>query len=100
MLAVATAIAHAHDGVVLFNCTAGKDRTGIIAAMMLSIAGVSNDDIAADYALTATLAAPLMQRLRDGAMKRGLEEAMATRLLSSERTAMEALLRHVDDRHG
>jgi protein-tyrosine phosphatase len=100
LLRVAATIADAPDGVVLFNCTAGKDRTGIVAAMLLSIAGVAPGDIAADYALTAELAAPLMQRLKEGAIRRGLEEAMATRLLSSERSAMEAFLRYVDERHG
>jgi len=40
------------DGTVLFHCYAGKDRTGLVAAMLLAIAGVSRDDIAADYAET------------------------------------------------
>jgi protein-tyrosine phosphatase len=42
----------ATDGCVLFHCFAGKDRTGIIAAMLLALAGVSDDGIAADYAET------------------------------------------------
>jgi protein-tyrosine phosphatase len=37
---------------VVFHCMAGKDRTGIVAAVLLSILGVSDEDIAADYALT------------------------------------------------
>lgn len=97
---VAHAIADAPDGVVLFNCTAGKDRTGIVAAMLLSVAGVEVGDIAADYALTATIAAPLMERLRLQAMARGLDEATSGMLLSSEDAAMRAFLRHVDDRYG
>ncbi|KAJ7587133.1 tyrosine phosphatase family-domain-containing protein [Mycena floridula] len=36
----------------LFHCTAGRDRTGIVAALILKIAGVSDDDVAEDYALT------------------------------------------------
>lgn len=35
-----------------FHCMAGKDRTGITAALVLKLLGVSDDDIAADYALT------------------------------------------------
>lgn len=35
-----------------FHCMAGKDRTGITAAIALKLLGVSDDDIAADYALT------------------------------------------------
>jgi protein-tyrosine phosphatase len=37
------------DGSVLFHCFAGKDRTGLVAAMALAIAGVSREGIAADY---------------------------------------------------
>jgi protein-tyrosine phosphatase len=38
---------------VVFHCMAGKDRTGIVAAVLLSILGVDDEDIAADYALTS-----------------------------------------------
>ncbi len=37
---------------LLFHCAAGKDRTGIVAMLTLSLAHVPNDLIAADYALT------------------------------------------------
>jgi protein-tyrosine phosphatase len=40
------------DGPVVFHCYAGKDRTGLVAAMLLSLAGVRADAIAADYAET------------------------------------------------
>ncbi len=40
------------DGAALFHCTAGKDRTGWTAAMLLSIAGVDSATIMADYLAT------------------------------------------------
>ena len=40
------------DGPVVFHCFAGKDRTGLVAAILLSLAGVTPDVIAADYAAT------------------------------------------------
>jgi protein-tyrosine phosphatase len=40
------------DGGVVFHCFAGKDRTGMVAAMLLSLAGVPDDAIAADFAET------------------------------------------------
>jgi protein-tyrosine phosphatase len=40
------------DGAVVFHCAAGKDRTGLIAAVTLDLLGVSEDDIVADFALT------------------------------------------------
>lgn len=36
----------------VFHCTAGKDRTGILAALVLSLLGVPDDTIVADYVLT------------------------------------------------
>jgi len=49
--AIFTAIAEA-DGPVLFHCFAGKDRTGLVAAMMLTLAGVEPEAVGADYAET------------------------------------------------
>jgi protein-tyrosine phosphatase len=40
------------QGAAVFHCFAGKDRTGMVAAMSLSLAGVDVDSIAADYAET------------------------------------------------
>ena len=39
-------------GGILFHCTAGKDRTGVTAALLLGLAGCEDADIVADYALT------------------------------------------------
>jgi protein-tyrosine phosphatase len=46
-----TLLAEAEDGVV-FHCFAGKDRTGLVAAMLLSLARVAPEQIAADYGET------------------------------------------------
>ena len=46
-----TAIAVAEGG-VLFHCFAGKDRTGLVAALMLDLAGVAREEIAADFGET------------------------------------------------
>jgi protein-tyrosine phosphatase len=40
------------DRPVLFHCSAGKDRTGIVAALVLHLLGVPDDVIVADYALS------------------------------------------------
>jgi len=45
-------IAAAPPGAVVVHCAGGKDRTGMIVALALSVAGVAEDVIAADYALT------------------------------------------------
>lgn len=42
------------EGSVIFHCTAGKDRTGVVAMLLLGICGVSKQDIATNYMQTAT----------------------------------------------
>ena len=44
-------IANAEGG-VMFNCSAGKDRTGVVSAILLAHAGVSDEDIIENYVLT------------------------------------------------
>ena len=51
-VAVIRAIAQAQPGGVLFHCKRGHDRTGIIALLVLALAGVSPEDILADYELS------------------------------------------------
>ena len=36
----------------MVHCTAGKDRTGVLVALMLSLAGVKDAEVAREYALT------------------------------------------------
>ncbi|MBR3158658.1 MAG: tyrosine-protein phosphatase [Atopobiaceae bacterium] len=45
-------IADAPEGCVLFHCAVGKDRTGVLAMLLLSLAGVDKWDIVADYVQT------------------------------------------------
>lgn len=44
----------AAEGAVVFHCVAGKDRTGVVAATLLTIAGVPFDDVLADYQVSRT----------------------------------------------
>jgi protein-tyrosine phosphatase len=50
---------------VVVHCMAGKDRTGVTCALALSLIGVSDDDIAADYALTTAAMQSLVEYLRE-----------------------------------
>ncbi len=52
-VAVLEAIAAAEPGGVLFHCMGGRDRTGMIAMLVLALVGVAPEDIAADYELGA-----------------------------------------------
>jgi protein tyrosine/serine phosphatase len=49
---------------LVFHCSAGKDRTGVLAAILLSVLGVSDDDIASDYALSRAAMRELAEWVR------------------------------------
>ncbi|NEA40025.1 tyrosine-protein phosphatase [Streptomyces sp. SID11233] len=51
-------LAHS-EGPAVFHCASGKDRTGIIAALVLTLLGVDRDTVAADFALTERATARL-----------------------------------------
>jgi protein-tyrosine phosphatase len=93
-------IADAPDGIVLFHCTAGKDRTGLIAAMLLLIAGVDDETILADYAMTGPLIEPLLEELIHHASARGIDVAAFRPLLACEPATMAATLVELESAHG
>jgi protein-tyrosine phosphatase len=57
------AIAHARPGGVLVHCAQGRDRTGLITLLLLALADVAVEDIAADYVLSIHHLAPRYGRL-------------------------------------
>ena len=46
------AVARAPEGGVVVHCVGGKDRTGLLTALLLHVVGVADEEIAADYALS------------------------------------------------
>jgi protein tyrosine/serine phosphatase len=50
--AAVRAVANAPAGGVVIHCVGGKDRTGLLSAFLLHLAGVGDDEIVADYALS------------------------------------------------
>lgn len=75
------------DGAVLIHCAAGKDRTGILAALTHHMVGVSREDMVADYLLTndqdrvARRAPEIADGLKESLGRRPSEEAVAAFLL-------------------
>jgi len=57
----------------VFHCAAGKDRTGIVAAVTLGLLGVADDDIAEDYALSRPGMARMLEHLRSTSPERADE---------------------------
>lgn len=67
---VMRAIADAKPGGVIYHCAAGRDRTGIITLLLLDLAGVDADEIAADNALSG-------ERLKPAWLALGLPDQSA-----------------------
>lgn len=57
------AIGGAREGGILIHCHAGKDRTGIVVALVLGLAGVPGEIIAADYTESQLCLWPLWEKL-------------------------------------
>ncbi|EAQ02073.1 protein tyrosine/serine phosphatase-like protein [Pseudooceanicola batsensis HTCC2597] len=87
-------------GLVVFHCTAGKDRTGMIAAFLLLLAGTPRDRIVADYALTAAHAPAMFAALQAELTDAGRDFDLASPLLLSNAATMDAFLEHLDAVHG
>jgi protein-tyrosine phosphatase len=89
------------DYAVVFHCGAGKDRTGILAALMLSSLGVPDEVIVADYHLSERALAPTLAWAEANAPE--MAEQMATLppwLLRAPMPVMQAFLDILRDRHG
>lgn len=56
------ALAHAPEGGVVIHCVGGKDRTGLLSAFLLHLAGVDAEEIAVDYALSEERLRPRHER--------------------------------------
>nr|WP_211660815.1 tyrosine-protein phosphatase [Modestobacter muralis] len=57
------ALATGGPGAAVVHCAAGKDRTGVVCALALAVAGVDSETIVADYALTAQVIDAIVARL-------------------------------------
>jgi protein-tyrosine phosphatase len=88
------------ESVLLFHCTAGKDRTGIIAALLLANAEVPDETIAEDYALTEQLARQMLERLLDEGVEDGMERESFAKLLTAQVSTMHATLGYLEGRFG
>lgn len=96
-----TEIANPKHRPAVFHCTAGKDRTGIAAAMLLQVLGVDRDTILDDYELTNSLRSnhrimELMPELEAA----GIDIETVRPYLSAPRATMVATLDWLDAEHG
>ncbi|MBO0981202.1 tyrosine-protein phosphatase [Microbacterium sp. SD291] len=95
-------------GAAAFHCAAGRDRTGVLAAMLLLALGAADEDIVADYARTGDNMVSIMQRTAPvmGAMWKALgfdasvHEKSSSLLEGEMDVSMRMLLDTLRERHG
>jgi protein-tyrosine phosphatase len=83
---------------LVFHCAAGKDRAGLIAATVLSLLGVDDEEIVADYAATSAAIEALRERATKRAHSTG--RAPAARFMTAEAETMRELLAWLHAEHG
>lgn len=96
----AVAVLAEAQGAALFHCTAGKDRTGLLAALVLEAVGVDRDTVISDFALTHDRIGPLRERLLAQAELDGYARSDFQRLLGATPDLMIPALEHLDAKYG
>lgn len=89
---------HVNDGGCVFHCTAGKDRTGVVAALLLMLAGVSEEDIIHNYAATIVLMKEVFEKRLAKYAQEG--RTINTELFGSDAQNMRTFIDHMKANYG
>lgn len=84
----------------VFHCAAGKDRTGVISALLLSILGVPDQTIVADYAFSRQNIDRINARLNASESYQRLMSDLPEDAYDADPAAMQLFLRKVEDEYG
>lgn len=87
-------------GATLVHCTAGKDRTGVVVAVLLLAVGVAPDDIVADYGRTAEELDSMLAQLRSLPTYAERLAALPEEALTAEPATMVRFLERLETTHG
>ena len=94
------AIATAEEGASVVHCAAGKDRTGVVVAFTLAVAGVPHDEIVADYAMTADVIDALVAKLATSPTYAEDMEHRDVATHTPRADTMDRVLTLLDERYG
>jgi protein-tyrosine phosphatase len=85
---------------LVFHCSAGKDRTGVLAALLLGCLGVDRETVVADYAAKQHARDEIVAFLRRRPTYEKAVDEMHPDSLGSEPGTMRAFLAALDERYG
>jgi protein tyrosine/serine phosphatase len=85
----------ASEDPLVFHCAAGKDRTGVISALLLSLLGVSEADVVEDYVSTSRNLDQIVARLRASESYSSIFTELPPETLHAEARTMEGLLERI-----
>ncbi len=88
------------DAPAVYHCAAGKDRTGVVSAVLLGLLGVRDEVIVADYALSQRNLDAIIARLSQMEGYRGMLEQLPPDTLHAEPETMIQLLDRVREKYG
>jgi len=84
----------------VFHCAAGKDRTGLLAALLLGSLNVEREAIVADYALTEVAMPRFLERMRGHADGEAKADQSPRAFFAADAGAMELVLTDIEAAHG
>jgi len=84
----------------VYHCAAGKDRTGVVSAVLLGLLGVADEVIVADYAATQQNLEAIIARLMASEGYQSMLESLPPDTLHAEPATMIALLERVRAKYG
>ena len=96
---VVETLARAEGGAV-YHCAAGKDRTGVISAVLLGALGVPDDLIVADYALSSQNIDAIIERVMNMKSYGDTLKAMPADTLHAKPETMREVVANVSSRYG
>jgi protein-tyrosine phosphatase len=88
------------SGAAIVHCAAGKDRTGVVIALALTVAGVAPDVIVDDYVATNDRLDAIVGRLSRSRMYTGDVNSRPVRAHAARAETMRAFLEQLDKRYG
>jgi len=87
------------DGGVIFYCAMGKDRTGVVAALLLLVAGVDKETVVNEYCYTEQVSQPLRKEFLQF-QPEGLEKKFDRDVLSAKKEYINAFIEQSAGKHG